>query len=179
MLKKRVIVTLCHDGRGNALKPVGFAKHNRRKVGSLIQHINVLAKRNIDELVLMDICATEENRGQNLGLVAEVCEKLTCPVAIGGGIQSRQQVKELLNHGADKIILRSFAYKDIVKDISNYIGSQSVAIAIDVVKPFGKLQPRDKLFLMQEIISYRDAGAGEFIVTSVAHDGRMEGMDIE
>ena len=177
MLKKRIVVTLCHDGKGNCVKPVAFST-NRRRVGDLMSKIKILAKRNIDELCLLDIYASEERREQNLDLIEEVCSELTCPVSIGGNISNRRQVRELMNHGADKIILRTHANRSVIENIAHFIGSQSTVVAFDVVKPYVSLGKTNQNILKMSMINAHLAGVGEMLVTSVMHDGKMKGMDL-
>ena len=105
MLKNRIIVTLLHDGKGNAVKPVSFGVP--RPVGSLAQHIKVQAERDIDELILIDINATREKRTINFDRIAEYASDLYCPLTVGGNICSLEDIRAALNYGADKVILKN------------------------------------------------------------------------
>ena len=179
MLKKRIIVTLTHDGKGNVVKPIGFTRPGR-KVGTLQQHVRILAQRNIDELILLDITATEERRQQNWKLVSQVSEQLTCPLAIGGGIKSTEDVKNAFNSGADKVVIRSHnSPTAFIRYLAKWIGSQSVIYAMDLSKRrfvSGECTQEDVECALKGLM---EAGIGELMLTSADIDGTMSGYEIE
>src|SRR5258708_37558756 len=118
-LKHRVIPILLTDGQGNCVKPVKFQRPYR-KVGSLMQYVKILEKRNIDELVILDIEATNENRLIDCEKIKEYTKELFCPVTLGGGIKTLDDINKLLQSGADKVAIK-----------------QSNLIIFDAVKKFG------------------------------------------
>ena len=178
MLKKRIIVTLTHDGKGNVVKPIGFTRPGR-KVGTLQQHVRILSQRNIDELILLDITATEERRQQNWKLVSQVAEQLTCPLAIGGSIKSTEDIKNAFNSGADKVVIRSHnSPTAFIRYLAKWIGSQSVIYAMDLSKRRfvnGECTPED---IDSALRGLTEAGIGELMITSADIDGTMSGYDL-
>ena len=171
MLKNRIIVTLLHDGKANAVKPVSFGAP--RPVGSLAQHVKVQAERDIDELILIDINATREKRTINFDRIAEYASDLYCPLTVGGNIHSLEDIRAALNYGADKVILKNalLKYPRFVKEASKKYGAQCLVAAMDWPD---KLTPYDYNVRMIERL-----GVGEICFTSTTRDGKMEGYNIK
>jgi cyclase len=92
MLKKRIIVTLSHDGKGMAVKTKKF-QHPARQVGSLMHLVEVLAERDIDELILSDIHVIREKRAMDFKCIERYAQRLYCPLTIGGGIRTTDDIR--------------------------------------------------------------------------------------
>ncbi len=185
MLKRRVIPTLL-------LKGVGLVKGKSfdswRRVGTLLPAIRVYQTRDVDEIVLLDISATEEGRGPDLAAVKDAALECAVPLTAGGGVRSLEEVKNLLRAGADKVLINSAAYDDpaLIRAASRTFGAQCVVAGIDVrgvgneATCVGRrgtrdegITPRDHARRLEEL------GAGELLLTSVERDGTMAGYDVD
>jgi len=182
MLKVRIIPILTFNGFG-LVKTKKFT--NPRMVGNPVQAARVYNNRGVDELVFIDIFATTQKRKINLKLVADVIKECYMPVAIGGGIETIQDINDLLKIGADKVIIKTKALIDIdfIKEAVAFFGSQCISIAVDAFKtPQGyKIYNNldiDKYLgdFVQEMI---DCKIGEFVLVSIDNDGMMNGFDTE
>jgi cyclase len=182
MLKVRIIPILTFNGFG-LVKTKRFS--NPRMVGNPVQAARVYNNRGVDELVFIDIFATSQKRKINLKLVADVIKECYMPVAIGGGIETIQDINDLLKIGADKVIIKTKALKsiDFIKEAVAFFGSQCISVAVDAFKTtsgykiYNNLDIEKKLEdYIQELIECR---VGEFVLVSVDNDGMMNGFDIE
>lgn len=180
MLKVRIIPILTFNGFG-LVKTKRFA--NPRMVGNPVQAARVYNSRGVDELVFLDIFASEQKRKINLKLVAEVIKECYMPVAIGGGIQTIDDINDLLKIGADKVVIKTKAILDheFIKQAVSFFGGQCISISIDAVKTTEGFMIYNKLYKNISVRGFiRDmekCGVGEFIVTSVDNDGMMDGFD--
>ena len=182
MLKIRIIPILTFNGFG-LVKTKTFA--NPRMVGNPVQAARVYNSRGVDELVFLDIFASEQKRKINLKLVADVIKECYMPVAIGGGIKTIEDIHSLLKIGADKVVIKTqiIEYPEFINEASGVFGAQCITIAIDAIKKddqyylFNKLNKEILLTdFLKQISNYR---FGEIILTSVNNDGMMNGFDIE
>ena len=176
MLKKRIIVTLLHDGKGLAVKPVSFQKP-MRIVGSLMQTIKVMARRDIDELVLIDICATPEGRTVDFEKIKEYAAELYCPLTIGGGISKSEHIREALNNGADKVLIGSAFQMDWARAAAHKFGAQCIVYALDI--GLWVHHPVNEMIISEAIKGIEDQGAGEIILTDMDQDGTQRGYNID
>jgi cyclase len=130
MLKVRIIPILTFNGFG-LVKTKKFT--NPRMVGNPVQAARVYNSRGVDELVFVDIFASSQNRKVNLKLVADVIKECYMPVAIGGGIETIEDINNLLKIGADKVIIKTKALLDakFIDEAVAFFGSQCISIAID------------------------------------------------
>jgi len=185
MLKVRVVPTLLHKGFG-LVKGVQF--DSRRAVGSPMQAIKVYNLRNVDELVFLDVSATLEDRGPDLDLIDELADDCFMPFAVGGGVASVDDVRDLLSVGADKVVIGTAAIEqpEIVREASERFGAQCVVVSIDTRRRDGGdaevcvrsgTQPtgRDPVDVAREMEAH---GAGELLVQSIDRDGVMDGYDV-
>ncbi len=181
MLKVRLIPVMTFNGI-SLVKTKQFS--NARTVGNPIQVARVYNSRNVDELVFIDIKATEQGRKINLPLVKKVIDECFMPVTIGGGIQSFEDINDLLRIGADKVIIKSKALQEpnFISNAVDYFGGQCISISVDVVFDAGKYwiyQKNDEKLLMQDFIKkMNECNVGEFVVNSVLNDGMMNGYDL-
>jgi cyclase len=182
MLKARIIPILTFNGFG-LVKTKKFA--NPRMVGNPVQAARVYNNRGVDELVFIDIFATTQKRKINLKLVADVIKECYMPVAIGGGIETIQDINDLLKIGADKVIIKTKALIDIdfIKDAVAFFGSQCISIAVDAFKTSDGYKIYNKLDINKSLEDYVeeliDCKVGEFVLVSVDNDGMMNGFDTD
>lgn len=182
MLKTRVIPILTFNGF-SLVKTKQF--NLSRTIGNPIQAARVYNSRNVDELVFIDIKATSEKRKINHFLVKKIIDECFMPITIGGGISSHQDIRDLLNIGADKVLIKTKAIEDVnfINDSVEYFGSQCISIALDIVKnESGKYclyHPKLKHDLFEFISNMNQCNVGEFVLNSVNKDGMMNGFDIE
>ena len=179
MLAKRIIPTLLRDGD----KLVKGEKFNGwRSVGHARQAVRVMAQRGVDEMVLLDITATKQNRRPDPKQIREYADECFMPLTIGGGIHSLEDVKVCLNNGADKVAIGA-AGAGMINDIAAMYGSQAVAATIDYECINGQMVVRHhKIRGTAPPIEYakhlESAGAGEIILTCIDREGVMGGYDL-
>ncbi len=182
MLTKRIIP--CLDIKnGRTVKGVNFV--DLRDAGNPIELAVKYAENGADELVFLDISATEERRKTLAHLVREVAREINIPFTVGGGISSVQDVEILLQNGADKISINSAAVKNpkLIAELAQNFGNQCVVVAIDAkeiggiwkVHLVGGKQETD-LELLDWAKQAADLGAGEILFTSMNNDGTKNGF---
>lgn len=185
MLTKRIIPCLdIKDGR--TVKGVNF--ENIRDAGDPIELGAFYAEQGADELVFLDITATNERRKTLSELVTRIARNVNIPFTVGGGISSVEDVSVLLNSGADKISVNTSAFKrpELVDELSREFGSQCVVLAIDtrfenddwyVYLNGGRIKTEIKAFdWAKEAV---DRGAGEILLTSMNNDGTKQGFALD
>ncbi len=182
MLTKRIIP--CLDIKnGRTVKGVNFV--DLRDAGDPVELADVYSKAGADELVFLDISATEERRKTLANLVLHVAEKVNIPFTVGGGISSVEDVDILLQNGADKVSVNSSAVKnpDLINELAAKFGSQCITVAIDakqIDKQWkvhlvgGKVPTELDLFDWAKEVEER--GAGEILFTSMDNDGTKDGF---
>jgi len=182
MLKIRVIPILTFNGFA-LVKTKQFS--NPRMVGNAVQAARVYNSRGVDELVFVDIYATEQNRKLNLHIVRDIIKECLMPIGIGGGISTLEDINNLLKIGADKVIIKNTALTnpDFIQQAARVYGSQCVTIAVDAKRESDGYQIYNKLGVQISLADFirrcEDFGAGELIVNSVDNDGMMQGFDIK
>ena len=186
MYAKRIIP--CLDVKnGRVVKGVNFV--NLRDAGDPVECAVEYDKKGADELVLLDISATNEGRGTMIDIVSRVANSIFIPFTVGGGIRTTEDFIELLRAGADKISVNSAAVRnpDLINEAAYKFGSQCVVCAIDakrreqggweVYLNGGRLPTGiDAVTWAQEAVS---RGAGEILLTSMDCDGKKTGYDLE
>jgi cyclase len=181
MLKVRIIPILTFNGFG-LVKTKQFK--NPRMVGNPVQTARVYNSRGVDELVFLDIFASKQKRKINLKLVGDVIKECYMPVAIGGGISSLDDINQLLKIGADKVVIKAAALRDIefVKKAVLFFGSQCISVSVDVTNKLGDHfiydDPGLDLKLDDFLRQMEGCDIGEIILTNVDNDGMMQGFDI-
>lgn len=186
MLKVRVIPTLLWKGPG-LVKGVGF--DSWRRIGTVMPAVKVYNARDVDELVLLDISATEEQREPDFEAIEELASECFVPLTVGGGVRSIDTIRRLLLAGADKVALNTAAFEqpDFVGQAARQFGSQCVVASIDARRgPDGRYQcfsrcgssatGRD---LAVHARWLEAQGAGEILLTSIERDGSMQGYDLD
>ncbi|MCC4213012.1 imidazole glycerol phosphate synthase subunit HisF [Leeuwenhoekiella parthenopeia] len=182
MLTKRIIP--CLDIKnGRTVKGVNFV--DLRDAGDPVELAAKYAETGADELVFLDISATEEHRKTLADLVLRVAEKINIPFTVGGGISSVEDVDILLQNGADKVSINSSAVKNpqLINDLAAKFGSQCVVVAIDAKQIEGKWTVHlvggkvpTELDLFEWAMEVEQRGAGEILFTSMDHDGTKNGF---
>jgi cyclase len=179
MLTKRIIP--CLDIKnGRTVKGVNFV--SLRDAGDPVELAEIYSKEGADELVFLDITATEEKRKTLLDLVSKVAQKINIPFTVGGGISRIEDVEKLLRAGADKISINSSAVKNpqLINGLAAKFGSQCIVVAIDAKKVNnqwkvhlvgGKVPTEIDLFEWAKEVEQR--GAGEILFTSMNNDGSI------
>lgn len=182
MLTKRIIP--CLDIKnGRTVKGINFV--DLRDAGDPVELAQRYAEEGADELVFLDISATEEERKTLADLVHRVAEKVNIPFTVGGGISSVEDVSRLLYNGADKVSINSSAVKnpDLINRLVAKFGSQCIVVAIDAKKIDGNWKVHlvggkvpTELELFQWAKEVEERGAGEILFTSMDHDGTKNGF---
>jgi len=182
MLKVRIIPILTFNGFA-LVKTKQF--NNPRMVGNPVQAARVYNSRGVDELIFTDIFASKQKRKINLKIVKEVIKECFMPVGIGGGIESLNDINDLLQIGADKVVIKSKALleSNFIKEAANFFGSQCVSIAVDVIKKHNSYFIYNDYGIESTMLDYidliQDLGAGEIILNNVNNDGMMNGFDVD
>ncbi|HUR12299.1 MAG TPA: imidazole glycerol phosphate synthase subunit HisF [Flavitalea sp.] len=186
MLTKRIIPCLdIRDGR--TVKGINF--ENIRDAGDPVEQAAFYASEGADELVFLDITATNEKRRTLSELVKKIARCINIPFTVGGGINSIDDVYLLLRNGADKISVNTAAYKDpsLLQRLSKEFGNQCIVVAIDtrreedgewyVYLNGGRVPTTTtcETWAKQAV----DNGAGEILLTSMNHDGTKQGFAID
>lgn len=168
------------------VKTVGFS--SPKYVGDPINAVRIFNEKRADELMVVDIDATSNNREPDYNLIDKLASECRMPLCYGGGIKTVEQAERIFALGVEKIALSAAAIERpvLVKEIAERVGNQSVVVVLDVQKKFlggyevvthnakrktGK-SPESMAALFQEM------GAGEIVVNSVDNDGKMKGYDL-
>jgi len=185
MRRYRVIpVLMLHQG--GLYKSVNFKKH--RYVGDPINAVRIFNDKEVDEMIIVDIDASRENRGPNMNLLSEIAGEAFMPMGYGGGLSNIEQVKQLLYEGYEKAIFNYAAIHDLslIEETARLFGSSSTVVSIDVAKnwlgQYKVYEQNGKKAINASLTDYVkrvvDAGAGEIFISSIDKDGTFGGYDI-
>jgi cyclase len=188
MLRSRIIPCLLVHKKG-LVKTVNFKEP--KYVGDPINAVKIFNEKEVDELIVLDIDASVEGRGPNFEMIKNLAAECRMPFCYGGGVTSVEQAKKIIELGAEKVALSSSAINnpDLLHEIGQEVGIQSVVVVIDVKKGGllsgggydiftrnGKEKANIKLknfiFLLNEV------GVGEIVINSIDNDGLMKGYDL-
>lgn len=186
VLKARIIPTLLYRDYG-LVKGTQF--DSRRQIGGAMQAIKVYNRRNVDELMFLDVAASLADREPDYALIDELADECFMPMTVGGGVRTVDHVRGLLAVGADKVAINTAAVLDpgLIRAAADRFGSQCVVASIDVcrssdggvtvwtrsgTRPTG-LEP---VALARGVEAL---GAGEILLTSIDRDGTMKGYDLD
>lgn len=185
MLAKRIIA--CLDVKdGKTVKGVNF--DDLRYAGDPVELAKKYSDENVDELVFLDITATNEGRKTTVEMVESVAKQVFIPFTVGGGIRTIEDMQVLLLAGADKVSINSQAVKnpELIKQSSDYFGSQCIVVAVDGKKVDGDFyvfinagKKNTGIKLSDWVKELEKLGAGEILLTSMDFDGTQRGFDIE
>ena len=185
MLRPRIIPFLLLKNKG-LIKTVKFK--SEKYVGDPINAVRIFNEKKADEIIIVDKDPSLNNTEPNYKLISHLAEECQMPMTYGGGIKSVEQVEKIFALGVEKISLSSgyFSNKDLVDELVSLVGSQSVAITLDVKKNFfgtydifthgGK--KRIKEGLKETIIEIQERGVGEIIINNISRDGMLNGYDL-
>lgn len=184
MPKIRIIPTILTDGM-TVVKGKNF--NNWRTVGNAQAIAMLYAKRQVDELMFLDVKARSSGTRISVDLVKIFSSLLNIPFSVGGGINSVDEATEYFRNGAEKIVLGTSAIKNpkLIHQIASKFGSQAVVVAVDVEQPgsegvmcnSGSETPGISIeYLVKTSENY---GAGELLIQNVKNDGEMKGYDLE
>jgi len=186
MLRTRVIPVLLLQ-EGGLVKGHQFKNH--KYVGDPINAVKIFNEKEIDELVFLDISATDENREPDFDLIADIASEAFMPFAYGGGVKTVAQIERLFSIGAEKVIINTAAFlnPDMVKEAVKVAGSQSIVVSMDVKKSlFGSYEVyvnngriKTKLDPITYAKKMQDLGVGELIIGSIDREGTAKGYDIK
>ncbi|MBI2547959.1 imidazole glycerol phosphate synthase subunit HisF [Candidatus Woesearchaeota archaeon] len=184
MLTKRIIP--CLDvNNGQTVKGTGFV--NLRYAGDPVKLARKYYDEGADEIVLLDITASSKERKTMIDVVEKVAKQIFIPFTVGGGIRTIEDIRALLNAGADKVSINTAAVKnpDLIKEASAIFGSQCIVVAIDAKKTAGRWQVfinGGKDITALEVMPWAKKmqllGAGEILLTSIDQDGTKKGYDL-
>jgi len=185
MLAKRVIPCLDVD-RGRVVKGISFVQ--LRDAGDPVELAAFYSEQRADELVFLDITASSDERDTVYDMVKRTADNVFIPFTVGGGIRSEEDVRRLLESGADKASLNTAAVADppLIQRCANRFGSQCIVVAVDAkgigesrweVYTHGGRTPTgiDAVEWSRKVV---DLGAGEILLTSMDTDGHLDGYDL-
>ena len=184
MRRVRVIPVLTLDNE-KLVKTVRFKNPNY--IGDPINAVRLFNDKEVDEIILLDISATKQNRKPNFKRIEEICSEAFMPFAYGGGISNIKQIDTLFKIGLEKVILNTILSKNInlIKVAANKYGSQSIVASIDIKKNiFGKYKAysvsgknKVKYSIEDYLKKITEAGIGEVFVNSIDKDGTFNDYD--
>jgi cyclase len=186
MLRPRIIPCLLVHQKG-LVKTVKF--NEGKYVGDPINAVRIFNEKEVDELMVLDIDATVDNKEPDFNMIKNLAMECRMPFCYGGGVKTVEHVKKIINLGAEKVAISAEAIRNpsIISEMSKTVGGQSVVIVLDIKKSgfFGKYElythngkkstgksPFEFAKLVEE------NGAGEIIVNSIDNDGVMKGYDM-
>ena len=186
MIKTRVIPCLLLKG-GGLVKTVKFKDPSY--VGDPINAVKIFNDKEVDELIVLDITASRENKGPAFSTIEDIASECFMPVAYGGGVTTVEQARRIVWMGVEKVVVNTAALRgtDLVSGISDQIGASSTVVAMDVRKDLlGRYRVYDAarekstdLDTLAHAARVVAAGAGEVFVNDVSRDGTRKGFDLE
>ena len=184
--RPRIIPCLLIKDEG-IVKTVKFSKPNY--LGDVINAVKIFNEKEVDELCLLDITASKQNKGPDYSLLKKIASEAFMPLSYGGGISNIEQAKKIYHIGYEKIIINTSFVKTpkLIEEIAKYAGSQSVVVSIDAKRNlFGnyfcyildgknrtEYSPQDLAMQAEKL------GAGEILLNSIDRDGTMTGYDLK
>ena len=186
MLRSRIIPCLLVHKKG-------LVKTNQFKdskyVGDPINAVKIFNEKEVDELIVLDIDATNENRGPDFEMIKNLAIECRMPFCYGGGVTSVNEAAKIISLGAEKVAFSSSIIENpkLIKEVSEVIGLQSVVVVLDYKKKglFGNLEifthngkRSTGLNLFDFVLKLDEIGIGEIVLNSIERDGQMKGYDI-
>ena len=185
MLKVRIIpILLLKDGR--MVKGKQFTDY--RDTGDPVFASRIYNVQFVDELIFLDITATNERRETYFDIIEQVSKECFMPLTIGGGISNVSHIRKLLKAGADKVVINTAAVNtpQFIEEAAAVFGSQCIVVGIDVRYEEGNYivytnsgKVKTDLVLVDHIVNIERLGAGEIFINSIDQDGMMQGYDLE
>lgn len=186
MLQKRIIPCL-QLVDGSLVKTKKFKDFDY--IGDPINTVRIFNELEVDELCILDIRATKNKYQPKYNLLKEIANEAFMPMSYGGGIKTIAQAKQIFSIGFEKIVINSsyFYNKNLIKEIANHFGSQSIVVSIDLYTNFlkqtyafvnsGTVKLKENY--LDIIDTVQNLGAGEILINSINRDGTWKGFDIE
>lgn len=183
--RPRIIPVLLYDDR-NLIKTIKFK--DRTYLGDPVNAVKIFNRKGIDELSILDIGATKNQREPDFELLKDIASEAFMPLSCGGGISNIDQVRELLAIGYEKVVINSelVRHPELITKSAEAFGSQSIVASIDACTIKGEYQcainDGKEIVNKTPVELAKEAeklGAGEIIINSVDRDGMMQGYDIE
>ena len=184
MLRPRIIPCLLIHNKG-LIKSIGFK--NYKYVGDPINTVRIFNEKEVDELIILDIDATVQSKEPDYRMIENIAAECRMPLCYGGGIKTKQHAQNIFSLGVEKIALSSAVINNlnILKEISDQVGLQSVVVVIDIKRNIlgnldifinnGKLKVKiDPNKFIENILKI---GVGEIVINSINQDGKMNGYD--
>jgi cyclase len=186
MLRPRITPCLLVH-KGGLVKTVGFKAP--KYVGDPINAVKIFNEKEADELVVLDIDATVNNAEPDYRMIANLAAECRMPLCYGGGIKTQEQAKRIISLGVEKVAISSAAVEqpELIKQVADEIGRQSVVVVLDVKKRlFGKdydvftknARNNTKRSVFDLAAEAEELGAGELVINSIDMDGTMNGYDL-
>lgn len=190
MLRARIIPCLLIHKKG-LVKTVKFK--DPKYVGDPINAVKIFNEKEVDELIVLDIDATAEGRGPDFDLIRNLAIECRMPFCYGGGVTTVEAAKKIISLGAEKVAISSAAIYNInlIKQLGETVGIQSVVVVIDVRKQKGLFggnnydvyinngKVKADILLDDFIEKLNEIGVGEIVINSIDKDGTMDGYDVE
>ncbi len=187
MLRSSVIPCLLVKNRG-LVKTIKFDQ--QKYVGDPINAVKIFNEKEADELIVLDIDATRQNREPDYQMIQNLAVECRMPLCYGGGVTSVGQFQKIISLGVEKVAISAAAVKDpsLISHAAKVVGSQSVVVVLDVKKKRfsnkyeaythnGRLAT--KLDVVELAKKFESLGAGEIVINSIDHDGSMQGYDFK
>lgn len=189
MLRSRIIPCLLVQNKG-LVKTIGFK--DAKYVGDPINAVKIFNEKEVDELIVLDIDASAENRGPNFELIRNLAIECRMPFCYGGGVKTVEDARKIISLGAEKVAISSAAVKNfnLIDEIGKSVGNQSVIVVIDVRKKKGIFssdsydifinngKTKTNLNFEDFVKKIDKAGVGEIVINSIDRDGTMAGYDM-
>jgi cyclase len=184
MVNFRIIPSILTDGH-RVLKGKNFK--STRPVGILEPLINIYESRDVDELMILDTKATQENRNFNYELIKNACSTLSVPLSIGGGFNNVKQIETALKLGADKVVIGNACFKDefLIQNASSYFGSQCLVGSLDI-----RIEDKNNIYVksgleifhlhpVEAALKLEYLGIGEILIQVIDKEGTLSGVNID
>jgi len=186
MLRPRIIPCLLVHNKG-LVKTVNFGQP--KYVGDPVNAVRIFNEKEVDELIVLDIDATAQNREPDYAMIRNLAAECRMPLAYGGGVKTLEQVVKIIKLGVEKVAISSLAIEkpEVIADMARYVGSQSIVAVLDVKRDARrgyevwtrngkKNTKRDPVSVAREL---EQLGVGEITINSIDRDGMMKGYDLE
>jgi imidazole glycerol-phosphate synthase subunit HisF len=185
MLRPRIIPCLLVRNKG-LVKTINFKAS--KYIGDPINAVKIFNEKEVDEIVVLDIDATVENRQPDYLMIKNLAEECRMPLCYGGGVKTLDQVKKIIGLGVEKVAISSSAIKNeqFINKAANSVGNQSVVVVLDIKKRIGgryevythnaTIATGINPFTLSEQLE--KSGVGEIVINSIDNDGIMKGYDL-
>lgn len=168
------------------VKTINFKKPGY--IGDPVNTARIFNELEVDELVVLDITATNAKKGPNFKIISELANECFMPLAYGGGIRNFEEAKKMFQMGIEKVVINSYAFErpEFITELATHFGNQAVVASIDVKKNlFGKYQvmshsgsKKQKVEVVEWAKQLEALGAGEILLTAVHQEGTWKGFDL-